>query len=119
MESNTTEEQQIRQYEEADWEQIFGEDWREVIKQVDTDHFSAGIDDFELLLDNPAWQDIVTMLNERLDRIRGWLEALDSDTKLDHINKGRAHEVKQLLVYPERAINILKLKEAGDDNDTN
>lgn len=94
------------------------EDLKSLKKQIAEQDFRATGEDYEDFISGPIWDDLKTMLQERVDGLLEQLEGLDNSPQEDVIIKSRLHELRQLLKYPEHVIELFKItKEESDESD--
>ncbi len=99
-------------------EQLTEDDIEQLREQIKEQDFKASGEDYEDFIAGPIWDDLSTMLQERIDSMLNRLEGLDNDNKTDTIIKSRLHELRQLIKYPEHVIELFKITKEEPDEST-
>lgn len=96
-------------------EDIYSDDIKDIRDQIKAYDFKAGLEDYELFLGSPVWDDLKANLEERVNSCLKSLENLSNTHTADIVYKSRLHELRQLLAYPSTVINLYKAMEEDSD----
>jgi hypothetical protein len=95
--------------------QLSEEQIQQIREQIKEYNFKAGIDDYKVFIDSPVWDDFKCNILDRILSIQQKLESLENSREADIVYKGRLHELRQLLEYPIKVIQLLEVLEEQED----
>ena len=94
------------------------QDIQDLRRQMEEQDFKASGEDYEDFISGPIWDDLKTMLQERIDGQLEKLESMGNSVQEDTIIKARLHELRQLIKYPEHVIELFKVTKEEPDEST-
>ena len=96
-------------------EHLSDDDIKDIRDQIKAYDFKAGLEDYQIFLESPVWEDLKANLEERVNSCLKSLENLSNTHTADIVYKARLHELRQLIAYPSTVINLYKAMEDNSD----